>query len=137
RSALRSALRSLIEQSGYADARFRITIPAAEPQKLIISLEPFKPVPPEIIENGARVITVHLERHNPVAKTTDWMTKRKATVDSFPQGIYEGVLVSPEGKLLEGTSSNFYGVLDGILRTADDSEVLSGIARRVLLIVAP
>ncbi len=137
RTALRKALRTLIEQLGYADSRFRITVPADEPQNLIVSLEPFNPVPAEIIENGARVITVHLERHNPVAKTTDWMNKRKATVEAFPKGIYEGVLVSASGKLLEGTSSNFYGILDGMLRTADDSEVLSGIARRVLLMVAP
>src|SRR5690242_6109125 len=45
REALRDALRNLIDQSGYSDSRFRITIPRANPDQQIISLEPFKPVP--------------------------------------------------------------------------------------------
>jgi len=137
RSALRAALRNLIDQSGYAESRFRITIPRAAPDQQIISLEQFKPVPVEIITNGARIITLHMERQNPVAKTTAWMTERKSAVEAFPPGIYEGVLVGTDGALLECTSSNFYAILDGTLRTAGDALVLGGIARRVLLTVAP
>jgi branched-subunit amino acid aminotransferase/4-amino-4-deoxychorismate lyase len=137
RPALRTALRDLIEQSEYAEARFRITIPRNAPDQQIISLEPYKPVPDEIITQGARIVTLWLERHNPVAKTTKWMADRKAAVESFPPGIYEGVLVSPEGALLECTSSNFYAVLDNVLWTADDNLVLGGIARRIIFTVAP
>ncbi|MEP7287581.1 MAG: aminotransferase class IV [Chloroflexota bacterium] len=139
RSALRAALRTLIGRSGYSgdtDSRFRLTIPHAQPDHVYLSLEPFHPVPAEIITNGARVVTAHVARENPIAKTTAWMSARKATVESFPTGIYEGILVSPEGLLLEGTSSNFYAVVNGTLYTADDNRVLSGIARRLLLKVA-
>ncbi|HLY27241.1 MAG TPA: aminotransferase class IV [Aggregatilineales bacterium] len=137
RSSLRAALRTLIEQSGYAESRFRITIPHDDPQQPILSLEPYKPVPPEVIAHGARVVTLHLERHNPVAKSTEWADKRRAAVEAFPPGTYEGILVSAEGQLLEGTSSNFYAILHGILRTATDQSVLGGIARRIVLTVAP
>src|SRR5438105_12262703 len=58
RPALRAALRALIDQSDYAESRFRITIPRDQPDYLILSLELFKPVPTEVIENGARVITL-------------------------------------------------------------------------------
>jgi branched-subunit amino acid aminotransferase/4-amino-4-deoxychorismate lyase len=137
RAALRAALRALVDQSGYAESRFRITIPRTAPDQQIISLEPYKPVPDEIIKQGARIVTLHMERHNPVAKTTKWATERKETVESFPPGIYEGVLVSPEGLLLECTSSNFYAVLDNVLWTADDKLVLGGIARQIVFTVAP
>ncbi len=137
RAALRRALRSLIDQSGYAESRFRITIPREAPDETIISLEAFHGVPPEVIQDGARVVTVHLERHNPAAKWTEWMTARKATVEAFPPGIYEGILVAPDGALLEGTNTNFYAILEQSLRTAGDNAVLSGIGRRVVLTVAP
>jgi len=137
RPAVRSALKQLVDQSGYDDARFRITLPREAPDQPIITLEPFIPVSTEIIQNGARVVTVHLSRHNPVAKTTEWMTRRRAATDSFPPDIYEGILVAEDGSLLEGTNSNFYGIRGGTLYTADNNRVLPGIARRILLTVAP
>ena len=137
RAVLRKALRSLIDRSGHAESRFRITIPRETPDEPIISLEAFHGVPSEIMQNGARVVTVHLERHNPAAKWTEWMTARKATVEAFPPGIYEGIIVAPDGALLEGTNTNFYAVRDQTLRTAGDDTVLSGIGRRVVLTVAP
>ena len=137
RSALRAVLRALIDQSGYAEARFRITVPRDQPDHLILSLELFKPVPTEIIENGARVITLRLERHNPIAKSTAWMAARQSAVGRFPPGIYEAILVGLDGALLEGTSSNFYAIKDDALRTAGEDRVLQGIARRILLEVAP
>jgi branched-chain amino acid aminotransferase len=136
RAAVRKALRTLIDQSGYVESRFRITIPRHAPDQPIISLEPFKPVPPEIIENGAQVVTVQMARRNPAAKTTEWMSERKSAIDSFTPGIYEGILVSVEGTMLEGTNSNFYAIKGETLYTADDASVLSGIARQILLNVA-
>jgi branched-chain amino acid aminotransferase len=134
RVALRAALRALIDRGGYAESRFRITVSRSQPDHLYLSVEPFTPIPPELIQQGVRVATLPLARHNPAAKTTAWITARQAA--ALPQGTYEGVLVSPEGFLLEGTSSNFYVVLDGVLRTAD-AGVLNGIARRALLALAP
>ena len=136
RDKLRQALRDLIEKSGYEESRFRLTIPRKTPDQVIISLEPHHPVPPEIIEHGARVITTHAARQNPSAKTTRWMAERRSTVEGLPPGIYEAILVSDGGNLLEGTSSNFYGILDGTLHTADEG-VLKGIGRNALLRIAP
>jgi branched-subunit amino acid aminotransferase/4-amino-4-deoxychorismate lyase len=136
RSALRKALRGLIAATDYPDSRFKITIPAADPTRLLLAIERYKPVPPEIVRDGARVVTVHLVRHNPGAKTSAWMHERQHTVQSFPVGIYEGILVTEDSVLLEGTSSNFYAVVGGTLRTAVEG-VLEGISRRTLLKVAP
>lgn len=136
RARLRAALRDLLHEANYPDAKFRITIPRENPECIYLALEPFQPVPQSVQEQGASVITVPMVRSNPVAKTTDWMTIRRPAYDSLPPGVYEGILVSSDGRLLEGLSSNFYAVLDGTLYTAGDG-VLKGITRRAILSIAP
>ncbi|MBI5959373.1 MAG: aminotransferase class IV family protein, partial [Chloroflexi bacterium] len=136
RARLRAALRSSISRSGYPDAKFRITIPADTPDHIYLALELLHPVPESVIQQGAQVSTTPLVRENPVAKTTDWMAVRQPTFSSLPPGIYEAMLVSSEGYLLEGLSSNFYGIVDGVLRTAPDG-VLAGITRKAIFEIAP
>src|SRR5579859_7405241 len=117
RTALRQALKTLIDRAGYSESRFRVTIPQGSPETLIFSIEPFKPVPQHIIQHGARLATIQVTRHNPIAKTTAWMSERAPLTESLPPEVYQGLLVSPDGALLEGVSANFYAILDGILRT--------------------
>lgn len=147
RAAIRHTLRAMIHDSGYDDVRWRITIPRANPDEAFLTVAPFEAVPPEIIQHGCRVILTDSARQNPLAKTTGWMKARAATVDSFPPGIYEGLLTNAAGELLECTSSNFYAVVavvsDSITDSAGDhlytadAGVLGGIAQRVVLHVAP
>jgi branched-chain amino acid aminotransferase len=136
RKALRRAMRLLVDRSGFEESRFRITIPRDTPETAIISLEAFIQPPPELIEQGVRVVTVRLARHNPAAKSTAWMNERKAARDAFAPGVYEGILVSEDGRLLEGLSSNFYAIADGAIYTAGEG-VLRGMAQRVVMQVAP
>ena len=56
RPRLRAALRAIIIESGFGDVRFRITAPAAAPDTLIISLEPYAPPPPELLRDGVRCL---------------------------------------------------------------------------------
>jgi len=136
RAAVRRALRTLIDRSGYANSRFRITVPRATPDQIIISLEQFKGIPAEVTEHGVRVITLGLVRHNPAVKSTEWMHERRNAVAAFPPSIYEGLLLSPDHHLLEGTSSNFYGILQGTLHSAGDG-VLAGISQKIVYTIAP
>jgi len=136
RGRLRAALRELLRQAGYPDAKFRITVSYEHPDWLYLALEPFHPVPEAIMRQGAHVVTMPLARENPDVKTTDWMVVRQPAWDSLPPGVYEAILVGPDGRLLEGFSSNFYGVLDGALRMTLEG-VLAGIARKAILTIAP
>jgi branched-chain amino acid aminotransferase len=125
----------VITEAGFGDVRFRITIPRQQPDHVILSVEPFKPHPQEIYQLGVRCVTLPgSARHNPAAKTTDWMHSRGQI--TLPQGIYEGLLVDDEGWILEGTNSNFYALLDGELRTAG-AGALPGIAQQIVFTVAP
>ncbi len=135
RPALRKALRQMIEQSGYKDVRYRITVPHDSPDHIILSIEPFNGHPSEIYQNGVRAITLpNVTRHNPVAKTTGWMHDRDSV--PLPAGIFTGLLLDESGNILEGTSSNFYAILNGELRTAGEG-VLPGIAQQIILEIAP
>lgn len=137
RPRLRAALRAMIAEAGFGDVRFRITAPAAAPDRLILSIEPFKGLPPETYSQGVRCVTVpNSARHNPTAKTTDWMLDRKVIEDNLPPGVFTGLLLDAEGRILEGLSSNFYAVLDGELRTAGEG-VLPGIAQQIVFEIAP
>ncbi|MFN8380021.1 MAG: aminotransferase class IV [Anaerolineae bacterium] len=137
RPRLRAALRQLIEEAGYGDVRFRVTVPRSTPSNLILSCEPFKPLPAAVYEQGVRVVLIHgAVRQNPAAKTTDWMVDRQAIEAALPEGIFTGILVGEGGELLEGLSSNFYAILAGELWTAG-AGVLPGIAQQTVLEVAP
>jgi branched-chain amino acid aminotransferase len=136
RSTLRAALHRLIDEAGYSESRFRITIPAARPDSVYFAIEPLEEIPAEIRVKGVRVRSFPVQRSNPQAKDTTWMALRSELRAQMTDGIYEGLLTSPDGLILEGLGSNFYAVLDGELRTARTG-MLHGIGRRVMLTVAP
>ncbi len=137
RPRLKAALRRMIAEAGYGDVRFRVTVPAAQPDHYILSLEPFSPLTPAFLQQGVRVITVaDSARHNPAAKTTDWMHRRQDIIDNLPPGTYDAILCDAEGHLLEGLGANFYAVLNDELRTAG-AGVLPGIAQQIVFEIAP
>lgn len=134
RSGIRAALRTLIDRGGFAESRYRIVIPQAAADTIYLAIERYQPVPATILNEGARVITVAATRRNPAAKTSDWYLSRPSAADTFPAGVYEGLLINEAGEILEGTSSNFYAIVEDHLRTAMEG-VLEGISRRTLLYV--
>ena len=75
-------------------------------------------------------------RHNPAAKTTDWMHDRHAVETALAPGVYEALLLSNTDDILEGTGSNFYAILHGELRSAG-KDVLPGIAQQIVYEIAP
>jgi branched-chain amino acid aminotransferase len=135
RTALRQALRQMIEDSPFGDVRFRITVPRSTPDRIILSIEPFQPPAETTYTQGVRCVTLpHAARHNPAAKTTGWQIERDQI--KLPPGIYTGLLLGSDSTILEGVSSNFYAITDGELRTAGGG-VLPGIAQQIVFAVAP
>ncbi|HRF95854.1 MAG TPA: aminotransferase class IV, partial [Aggregatilineales bacterium] len=72
-------------------------------------------------------------RQNPMVKSTQWMHERDGMKKS---DAYETLLLDENGAILEGTSSNFYAILEDTLHTAGDG-VLGGIARSIIYDIAP
>ena len=137
RDVVRHGLHSLVSAYPGEDARVRLDVLAEGPrdERLVCELRPFEPVPAAFIAEGVGVeLTNELRRELPRVKRTAFIEQRKP----YPlqgQECYEHVMVSSDGRVLEGTSSNFFGVRAGVLRTSGD-DVLEGITRKVFLHLA-
>lgn len=131
---LRRAIARVIATEARPDVRLRVTVPLVGNQVLIAS-EPWQHYPPELYTGGVRCATTTLERDHPLAKTTTFIRPSRTAKEQTDPAIHELLRVDRDGLLLEGTTSNFFGQLDGTLRTAD-RDVLAGVTRGVVLALA-
>ncbi len=129
--AIRSALREVIARERQPALRVRLTVPV-DIDQIFISVEPFEVYPAEFYQHGVRCATTRLSRHTPRAKSTDFIAPSRESKAAIDPSIHELLIVNCTGEILEGISSNFYAVLNGVLRTAGEG-VLEGITRRIVL----
>ena len=121
-----------LRAGGHAESRLRLTF---APPRLLASVEAFVPLPDSRYEEGVACATLPLHRDQPRVKDTGFIpTAQRAYRDLLP-GVEEGLLLAEDGSILEGLSSNFFGVLEGRLRT-EEGRVLLGITRALALEVA-
>ena len=99
RRRLKAMLRQMIVESEFGDVRYRISIAAADPESMILSIEPYRPPSPQLNSNGARCVTSSEARRNPASKSSDWMHRRRALEAAKPAGIYETFLLDSSGCL--------------------------------------
>jgi branched-chain amino acid aminotransferase len=130
-AAIRSALRDIIAREKQAALRVRVTVPL-DVDEILISVEPFEVYPAEFYQHGVRCATTPISRHTPLAKSTDFIAPSRESKAALDPDIHELLIVNRTGEILEGISSNFYAVIDGVLRTAG-KDVLEGITRRIVL----
>jgi branched-chain amino acid aminotransferase len=136
RVKVRSALRTLIDDAGYEDSRFRLTIPRDQPDHIILALEPLQFFTEKLNKDGVAVATIFLPRPNPRVKSNEWVKVRSEALQQLSSDVYEGIRLSEDDFLTEGFSSNFYAIDKGALRTSKE-DVLRGIARHIVMRVAP
>ena len=134
RDSLRSAIRELLARTQFDDTRLRISIPKGHPERILIAVEPLIGVPEETRLRGVSVATHLITRPNPKAKTNLWENLRADAREILPSTIFEGVVRTKQGVLLEGFSSNFYAIEGGVLRTSSE-QILHGVARIIVLTV--
>lgn len=138
---IRRALHEVCTAYPGADMRVRIDVLATHSRggafkgRELIALVPFTAPDPERYWVGARVATTTaLQRADPLTKSADFVARRKAVL-AAADGVEEVLLVDRDGRVLEGVSSNFYAVVGGQLRTADEC-VLEGVTRAIVLQLA-
>ncbi len=134
RDPLRSAIRDLIARSQFDETRLRISIPKQHPERILVAVEPFTGVPEETRLRGVPVATHLITRPNPKAKTNLWENLRADAREDLPSEVFEGVVRTKQGVLLEGFSSNIYAIKNGVLRTSSE-RILLGVARKIVLTV--
>lgn len=87
---------------------------------------------------GAEVIVTRIRRNPPSAldpqiKSGNFLNNILAYREVVAAGAFEGVLLTVEGAVAEGTTSNIFWVKGGELRTAEDRGILLGVTRSTVL----
>lgn len=104
--------------------------PAGKARLLVLTGQVHKP-DPIYYDMGARAVTVHDERYLPAAKTTGYLPAILALQGALRQDASEILYIDRYDRVLEGSTSNFFGVMEDRLITAG-SHVLPGITRHVV-----
>jgi len=86
-------------------------------------------------EKGTKLITSHLMRQLPEAKTINYAAGIVEVQRANKAGAADVLHTDAEGNMYESTRSNQYGVKDGRIITTDTG-VLKGITRKVILDIA-
>ena len=130
RDALRNAIKSF---PGEADLRFRVTVDLEEsPGTIFVACEKLVVPTQEQYAIGVKTITCQMERKNPKAKLTRFISRADIVRQAMPLDIHEALMVNQHSQILEGLSSNFFAVRNGKLYT-DEETVLSVITRELVI----
>lgn len=136
RHAVRQAIASALGRSSCALARMRLTVGFAPEIIIFVSLTELHELPETVYAQGVRCTVADrtLHRELPRSKATRFIAPGTAA-RAAASDAEEVLLVSDHQQILEGSSSNFFAVCDGVLRTAGDG-VLAGVTRGIVLAVA-
>jgi branched-chain amino acid aminotransferase len=97
-------------------------------------IQPFEPIAKSVYENGVQAVTAELTRQSPRVKDTGFISSSIDQRKQVGKDVFE-VLLTRDGKILEGITSNFYAIKGKTLVTAQ-SGILLGVTRRVILRLA-
>lgn len=137
REQLREILTNLLRffGAGTEEARVRLIMDTtSEPGTFYVLLQQMQPLPPGLYEKGVRVEISRSSREKPALKQTAFISQSAADRKRVGEEVHE-ILLTQKGRILEGMTSNFFYVRDGVLFTAGRG-VLIGVTRQTLLAMA-
>ncbi|MDY0287483.1 MAG: aminotransferase class IV [Sphaerochaeta sp.] len=111
------------------EASVRILVVGGKEPLCFITAAPLLTYPDSHYFEGVKAITYEGERLMPSCKTGNLLLNYMALEKARSEGGFEALLIDRNGKVLEGTRSNFFAFREGKLYTAGDDEVLLGITR--------
>jgi len=130
---LRNTIREILNHELTPELRIRITVDLVDQPGLIyLTYEPLITPAKDLYKTGVETITANFERKNPKAKLTKFISDSQSLKTLIHENLNEILMVNGNGDILEGLTSNFYGVIESKIYTADEG-VLLGITREALL----
>jgi branched-chain amino acid aminotransferase len=129
---VRKGLDALIasEQHNEINVRVTVTFTGQDHSLHICYIHSLYPSP-EKVRDGVPLILYHAERFNPGVKMLNRRLRLSVNDELARRNAYEALLVNREGFITEGSRSNIFFVTEeGVIHTAPDRMVLSGITRR-------
>jgi branched-chain amino acid aminotransferase len=104
--------------------------------RLLVMITPAKSAPVVWRQEGVRIITCHVDRYMPGAKSTNYIPAIICQAEARSRQAIESVYVDRDGYLLEATTSNLVVVIGDTLVTPPCDRILQGITRQVVLDLA-
>ena len=130
---VRDVLRTILHGLEGSDFRIRLTVDLeGQVGDIYIAAEPLITPPLRDYECGVKVLARPFERENPRAKSTRFIQQSAGDRTLLSKEINEVLLYNARNEILEGISSNFFGILKGVVYTAD-LDILPGITRSMVL----
>ena len=152
KQSLETACMETLKANKLKDARLRLTITAGEGEMtpdpgtcsnptVLVTARELTPLPPEKYEQGFKTVLSPLRRdsHSPLSrlKSTCYLNSILAKMEVKANGYDEAILLNEQGQLAEGSTSNIFLLIQGILITPSlESGVLPGITREAVIEIA-
>lgn len=151
--SIKSALYETLAANDLKQAYVRITVSRGygqlgldpdlckEPTFVVIA-EPFKEYPRAFYKNGVRIIIPDTRRNlkealDPRIKSLNFLNNILAKIEAKRGDAYDALMLNSEGKLAEGTITNVFFMLDGVLCTPSvECGILDGITRGIVMDLA-
>jgi branched-chain amino acid aminotransferase len=113
---------------------------AEGPRRIVIVQDVAETAPPaRAYQDGVALALVGVRRNlreaiDPEAKTGNYLNSVLAVAEAKRQGAYEALMLDHRGMLTEGSSSNVFVVIGGLLMTPPlDGAILRGVTRGVVI----
>jgi branched-chain amino acid aminotransferase len=144
RRAITEIIHEIIERNAYVHASIRILVTGGESEDgvmplgrpvLAVLISPLAERDMERFARGIKVVTSHLERVTPGAKTANYVAAIRSLKKAARHQANDALFVNEQGHVLEGTRSNFFVFRGDVLITPRDG-VLFGVTRNVVLQLA-
>ena len=109
---------------------------------MILYVKEAEKYPEEYYSKGISIAVVSTKRNlkdslNPGIKTGNYLNSVLAIIEAEKLGAHDGLMLNSDGFVSECTTSNFYLVKSGHVKTADpECGILMGITRKMLIDVA-
>lgn len=144
-ATLRRRIAELTGENLPRESRLRLIL-TKDTGDIYIGIQPFMPLPESVYRNGVHVLTAAMKRRNPRIKNTDFIARSAEQRKQVRGDVFE-ILLTKNGSIFEGMTSNFYAVKvprdssrthvksHGVLVTARYG-ILLGVTRRVVLRLA-
>jgi branched-chain amino acid aminotransferase len=130
---LRQHIAELAKSLQPKESRIRLIL-TKDTGDVYIGIQPLIPPSESVYRDGVRVVTAQMTRHDPRIKGTDFITQSAEQRKLVKGDVYE-ILLTSNGKILEGMTSNFYAIKGKTLITAQKG-ILLGVTRRAVLRLA-
>jgi branched-chain amino acid aminotransferase len=109
---------------------------------IIIIVDDISLYPPELYENGMKIVTASLIRNHPNAtnpriKSLNYLNNILAKIEAIRAGCLEALMLNHKGEVAECTGDNVFIIKKGVLKTPpSDAGILEGVTRNIVIELA-